>query len=212
MSTKFNKTQAGFTIIELLIATLVFSIVMVVLLAAFISTSNLFYKGVSMNSTQEDTRSVVQSIADDIKFSQSPPADLAATITTPGPGIFCIGQHRYQYKIGHQLNGSAGDYAVQRDTISYSADCSKTASGNDIEEMLDNGMQLNALNISCKGGRCLVNVHVVFYSGANQDELFSSPGNIKPTNTAKDAECSGGLNGSQICATADFDSTVLENT
>jgi hypothetical protein len=41
--------------------------------------------------------------------------------------------------------------------------------------------------------------------------LFLSPKNITPTSTAEDAQCTGSLNDTQLCAVADFNSTVLEN-
>jgi prepilin-type N-terminal cleavage/methylation domain-containing protein len=203
--------QSGFTIIELLIATVIFSVVMLVMLAAFIRTGDLFYKGISMMKTQEDSRNIVQSISDDIKFTKNPPSNVSATISAPGPGIFCIGAHRYIYQIGHQITGAPGDYAIKRDTISFSSGCNNALPGTSSEELLDYGMQLNALTINCSGGRCLVNTHVVFYGGSSPNQLFSSPTNITPTNTAKDAECTGSLSDTQLCATADFDSTVLEN-
>jgi len=216
---KMNKRQNGFTIIELLIATVVFSIVLLVVLTAFIRTSNLFYKGVTMNATQEDTRNLTESIDNDIKFTSNPPANLTATATSNSSGVFCTGQHRYRYRIGHQMgSGGSGDYAIARDTISAAAGCPAVgtsagqlpvSSATD-DQLLDNGMQLNYLKIDCSGGsRCLINVHVVFYGGTSQDELFSSAKGIIPTNTAQDAECTGTLSSSQICATADFNRTVL---
>jgi prepilin-type N-terminal cleavage/methylation domain-containing protein len=110
-----DKRQKGFTIIELLVATLVFSIVLIVVLSAFVQTSRLFYKGVNMDNTQESTRTITQDIADDIKFSQSAPTSFLIEYSSPTSpsyssvthsGRFCIGLHRYSYQLGQQTDGS----------------------------------------------------------------------------------------------------------
>src|SRR5581483_325395 len=117
-----TRDSRGFTIIELLIATLVFSVVLVVILAAFVQISRLFYKGVMMSRTQEDTRNVVQSIASDLQFSQTSSNITAAS--APSSGFFCVGLHRYKYRIGYQLGSSASnDYGIYRENVSFSAGC-----------------------------------------------------------------------------------------
>jgi prepilin-type N-terminal cleavage/methylation domain-containing protein len=217
-----TKSSRGFTIIELLIATVVFSVVMLVVLAAFVRTGDLFYKGVSMMNTQEDTRNIVQSISQDISFTKMAPPNMTANITTAPAGVFCVGNHRYRYQIGQQVNSSSS-YGLARDTISFSAGCPPLSGPNSLAvqtatdtRMLDSGMQLNYLNINCTGGRCSVNVHVVFYGGdstlPSADSFFTSAKYPSHPSQGQDAECIGSLNDSKLCATADFDSTVLENT
>lgn len=203
----------GFTLIELMIATLIFSLVLVVILSAFVQISRLFYKGVNLTRTQEDSRQIVQDISDDIKFAQNISTNLAASYNTPGPGYFCIGLHRYKYRLGYQLGSSAvNDFGIIRDTVSVGSGCTSGAAGTDQIELLDNGMQLNKLNVTCNGGRCLVNVHVVFYGGA--PDLFAStyPGYSSNKWQAPDAQCTGNLEDTQYCATADYNSTVLQRT
>src|SRR5438105_2859585 len=92
-------SSSGFTIVELLIATTVFSIVLIVFLATFLRISELFYKGVSLSNTQETARTVLQDITDDLQFSDQPPVfpcDPAKTPTCPknaaaaNADYFCI--------------------------------------------------------------------------------------------------------------------------
>ena len=210
---KKNDDSSGFTIIELLVATLVFSIVLVVILAAFITISRLFYKGVNMSRTQEDARSVLQSITNDIQFSASAPQFQAITTNTrPATGYFCIGLHRYKYQLGYQLGSKAGsgDYAVLRQDIPFGSGCNSTATETNDQEMLDPGMQLNNINVSCNDGICIVKIHVVFYGGT--PDIFTSADSNFTHNQyqAPDAECSGSLTDTQYCATADFSSAVLQ--
>jgi prepilin-type N-terminal cleavage/methylation domain-containing protein len=209
----------GFTIIELLIATVVFSIVLVVVLAAFVQTSRLFYKGVNMDNTQEDTRTITQDIADDLKFSQGPPtfppgapSPFIANSSTPSnQQYFCIGLHRYDFQIGHQLGSTAGpsDYGIKRVNVS-SADCPSPTvfPGNNPDEMLDAGMQLNAVGINCSNGRCSLNVHVLFFGGDH--DLFSTQISSYSSTPwlAPDAQCTGSLQDSQFCAVADYNRTI----
>lgn len=200
MTPRADKHQTGFTIIELLIATLVFSVLLIVMMSAIIRTSDLFYKGVSMSKTQEDARNVVQSIASDIQFTGGAPIAKTGVSTS----VFCIGIHRYQYVLRAHVNGGS-NYGIQRDDQGRSncnpdTLCDTTTCVN----MLDNNMQLNDLTIDCtKGPYCDVHIHVVFYGG-------SSTGLFTPSPTDTNAQCTGSLSDSKICATVDYDSTVLE--
>jgi prepilin-type N-terminal cleavage/methylation domain-containing protein len=215
----YKAGSKGFTIIELLIATVVFSIVLVVVLAAFVQTSRLFYKGVNMDNTQEDTRNVTQDIADDLKFAGGPPTFPATApipytanySTSPTLQYFCVGLHRYDFQIGHQLGTGPppADYGIRRVTVG-SAFCPPPAkdAGTNKDELLDPGMQLNAIGINCTNGRCLINVHVVFFGGDHN--LFST--NISSFSStpwlAPDAQCTGSLQDSQFCAVADYNRTI----
>jgi prepilin-type N-terminal cleavage/methylation domain-containing protein len=208
----FEPSSRGFTIIELLIATVVFSVVLLVFLAAFLQISRLFYKGVSMNNTQESARNVVQDISDDLKFSNNTPST--------GPGYLCIGLHRYKYNLGYQLGSASGpgNYGILREDVSVACPApSVPGSGSKPKEILDNGMQLNALSVNCNSaiGRCLINIHLVFYGGAS--DVFTSsehPGNTTADHIAAskdpDALCTGDINSSQYCAVADYNSTVIQ--
>lgn len=202
--------QTGFTIIELLIATLVFSLLLIVMLGAFIRTGDLFYKGVSMSKTQEDARNVVQSISDDIQFTRSAP--------NTNTGVFCIGLHRYLYQLGTQVDGSTANYGIERDNNGASCPPISITCGSGCVHMLDSGMQLNDISNftpgnACTSGRCRVHIHVVFYGGTGSDLFTTSDIGYTSTNAYKspNAQCKGSLSDTSLCATVDYDSTVLEN-
>ncbi|HEX5447929.1 MAG TPA: prepilin-type N-terminal cleavage/methylation domain-containing protein [Candidatus Saccharimonadales bacterium] len=199
--------RKGFTIIELMVATLVFSVVLLVILTAFIQISRMYYKGVNMTRMQEDARTVIQDMSDDIKFARSAPSS--------GPGYYCIGLHKYQYQKNYQLDSSGGpnNYGIRRYTLPFSSGCSAAATSSDYTELLDSGMQLNNLDISCDGGICRLQIHLLFYGGTPED-LFHSPSNPSSGTPWKepDAECTGSLEDSQYCATADYGSAVLQRS
>jgi prepilin-type N-terminal cleavage/methylation domain-containing protein len=221
MSNKTNKEQQGFTIVELLIATAVFSVLLIGILSAFIKISDLFYKGVSMTKTQEDARNIVKSISDDIQFFANTPGTVDADFNSqPVPSLrrFCIGSHRYVYDIGTQVNGT--NHGLVRDSAGGGG-CPPVGSSpgqtpldlNTALQMLDYGMQLNSISINCSiNDRCDVKIHVIYYGGDPNGLLSSSDAAFTNAWQAPDAQCTGSLESTDICATVDYDSTVLDNT
>jgi prepilin-type N-terminal cleavage/methylation domain-containing protein len=208
-----NKPQ-GFTIIELLIATAVFSVVLLIFLSAFLKISQLFYKGVNMTNTQENARNIVQTIADDIQFYQVTPQvykDL---------NYFCIGDHVYYYEPGVQYTPGNNSYGLQRvESVCVPASgrvVFVTGSPN-IQNMLDPGMQVNKLDIDCQNSICTISLKLVYY-GSDKTVFVSnnSAYNSDPTSSgynadqAPDASCTGAPNSTQYCATASYNSTVLQ--
>ncbi|MBX4197102.1 prepilin-type N-terminal cleavage/methylation domain-containing protein [Candidatus Saccharibacteria bacterium] len=196
----------GFTIIELLIATTVFSMVLLVFLTAFLRISQLFYKGVNLSNTQEAAREVLQNISNDIQFFQ------AAPYVYNDQNYFCIGNHRYTYNLGTQYDPTvSGSYGIAEENLASCTSPSARPVPSDpskYQELLEPGMQVNKLDVSCVNQRCLVNIHLVFYGGDNS--VLVSPSGITPAYLAYDAQCSGPPNSSQYCATADYSSTILQ--
>jgi prepilin-type N-terminal cleavage/methylation domain-containing protein len=211
-----SKNNSGFTIIELLIATAVFSLMLVIFLSVFIQIGRLFYKGVAISNNQESARNVVQSISDDIRFTKNQPVgDLISN-----QGYFCIGQHRYLYTKYFQVGSGAG-YGVQRQDLSdkncsppaqdgVPPDGSHPVAGSGFE-MLSAGMQLNNISVDChdpslsETQSCLIRVVVVFYGDDNS--VFQGVNGYLSPNPS----CQGSLTGNQFCSVADYRTTVLQN-
>jgi len=199
--TNKHKTK-GFTIIELLIATMVFSVVLLIFMAAFIKIGDMFYKGVNLANTQEAARNVLDGISNDIRFSKSTPVFNGPDAT--GKGYFCIGQHRYKYQLGQQV-GSPGSYGILREDIGAGVGCPNPAvtAGTNPSELLNNRMQLNNIALqNCGSGVCIVKILIVFY-GSDSSVLVPSP-------TSPNATCSGSLSTAQFCATADYTTSVIQ--
>jgi prepilin-type N-terminal cleavage/methylation domain-containing protein len=102
----------GFTIIELLVATTVFSLILVVALAGILRVTQLYYKGITASRTQDLTRSIVDELTESIQYSNSTiiiqPGTLVAGpevvgTATDDTNYFCIGSKRYTYAIDRQL-------------------------------------------------------------------------------------------------------------
>ncbi len=204
---KLNKQAlgAGFTVVELLIATAVFSVVLLVFLSAFIQISQLFYKGVNLSNTQETARNVLQNISDDIRFSGT------GAVTYPAEKYFCIGSHRYMYNLGVQYTGS-GDYGIFKEKTGCASPSVQARNANNGEELLDPGMQVNKLDVDCSIQPCTVAIHIVYYGGDSKVFKTGLAGyTVDTAYQAPDAQCTGPTSGSQYCATATYKSTVLQN-
>ncbi len=110
---RYRHSSKGFTIIELLFATLVFSVVLLMCLTALVQIGRLYYKGITTSQTQDATRSILDEISQAIQFtgdSVTTPSLVAGpdipvtggSATANAIGFFCIGSTRYSYVIDRQ--------------------------------------------------------------------------------------------------------------
>jgi prepilin-type N-terminal cleavage/methylation domain-containing protein len=64
-----RKSQAGFTIVELMIATLVFAVVLILITVGVLTFTRSFFKGINQSRTQNAARTVIETISQGIQFS-----------------------------------------------------------------------------------------------------------------------------------------------
>lgn len=109
-----HNRQNGFTIIELLVASAVFSTILLVCAAGVVYIGNLFYKGITSNATQEVARSTIDEIRNDFELSGG---NYKRLVALPGPiEGFCIGSHLYSYIKDQKINNTSTNHAfVVRD-------------------------------------------------------------------------------------------------
>src|SRR5574337_1969757 len=114
----------GFTIVELLIATSVFSILLLLAPDGFLQIGRLFYKGVNISQPSSDAKQLVSSIKNDIAFSAPSTTSLAVTLKPMTVGsvtidrrYFCVGQNRYSYTINRELDTNAESYEMRTQPI-----------------------------------------------------------------------------------------------
>src|SRR5438552_1721794 len=102
-----SHNQQGFTLIELMIATTIFTVVLLLVTFGILQITRTYFKGYNSARTQDVNRSVIDTISRDIQFngqSLSLPdtAFVASNGTTTGYAI-CIGTDRYSVVLDHQL-------------------------------------------------------------------------------------------------------------
>lgn len=192
------KNKKGFTILELMIATAVFSVLLAVCMAAFLQVGRMFVKGVNLSLTQEDTRNIIDSISSDIRFSGQTP-----DLSNVSNGYFCIGQHRYKFNLFRQLGQPTTPYGLVREDVGSSCLDPNGNPGINPVEMLNNGMQLNKLDLNCSASTCTVAINLVFYG--------SDPTVLSPNASDPNAICIGAAAGSQFCANTSYTTTVLQS-
>lgn len=105
-TSKLRKSLSGFTIIELLIATAVFAVILLLATYALLQIGRTYYKGITESKTQDTARSVMDTIATAIQFSGAPVNVWAGPPTPGGTYDFCIGSTRYSYILDRQLTDS----------------------------------------------------------------------------------------------------------
>lgn len=120
----------GFTIIELLIATTVFSVILLGATTALFALERMYYRGIVTNQTQTTSRQIMASISQQLQLSQNHVtisgvkhyAGVAADFRA-----FCIGTTRYNFILNGQVDDdvATGQYTANhkinhglwRDTI-----------------------------------------------------------------------------------------------
>lgn len=186
-----KNNQKAFTVIELLIASTVFSVIILGACVAIIQMTRLYYKGIIIQQTQTAARNLTQSIVQGIQYE----GGSVSGITINGDvSYFEIGESRYTYAKNKQQNGSGTDainHAMWKGAKSVDVgDLSTPTNGKD---MLANNMRITYLDVAEVGstnapGLYKINVTVAY----GDSDLFDDPS--APTS------CKGNIAGSQWCA------------
>lgn len=220
--------SAGFTIIELLIATVVFSIVLLTISAAIIQIGRLYFKGITSARTQEVARSVMDDIAQAIQF------DTGVVVATPANGSsrgLCVATKHYSYALGQQREGSGASAKHALVVNNVPSGCTTTqaqdltAAAVSGTELLGEHMRLSNLSVQPQPGSpntYKITVRVVY----GDFDLLCSPqglldGNVDASCTstipmtdtaiasARDLRCKDIRSGTQFCAASEL-STIVE--
>src|SRR5690348_3775172 len=111
--------NSGFTIIELLIATAVFSVVLVIVTTGIIQFSRVYYKSVNEANTQAAARNIMDTVSQAIQFGGGKVQGTTTGAITAGNSYdFCIGNNEYSYRPGFQLvDGTPGANQTQHSFV-----------------------------------------------------------------------------------------------
>jgi prepilin-type N-terminal cleavage/methylation domain-containing protein len=94
--------QAGFTIVELMIATVIFAVVLLVITAGILQFTRQYYRGIIASNTQNVARALVDDVARSLQFNAGGFEELtkvsAADSTTNVKG-YCVGDNK-RYSFG----------------------------------------------------------------------------------------------------------------
>jgi type II secretory pathway pseudopilin PulG len=103
---RFPGNLGGFTIVELLIATTIFSLVLLVTLASFLNVGKNFFKGVTSNQSQDTSKAVLDDLAAAIRTAPNVSPLQTAAVSGLGAAYkyICIGNTRYTYGVDSRGN------------------------------------------------------------------------------------------------------------
>ncbi len=225
MHIRIHKRQLGFTIVELMIATLAFSAILLVITAGVTSFTHDYYRGINDSTTQDTTRQAMNSISQAIQFG-SPSGILSFATSGIATQTFCVAGKQYVMNPGHQLGKTLPDAsspqpasAVGLYVVPARAGCAtpRTVSGG--TELLGPNMRLNDLSVTqTKSGSSLYSINLRVSYG--DKDLLCSPsatthgqcGTGQPIAqdsdlVANDVLCKG-TTGSQFCSVAALQTTV----
>src|ERR1700679_3076592 len=130
-----RRSENGFTIIELMIATAVLSTIILLVTVLMINISNLYYKGINQSRAQDTARSIIDDVSSHLELSNLSPATGSTAYPGPSSGdavsAYCIDNTRYSYAVGTEIGNkpSSGvnpvvlQHVLWRDTIASGAAC-----------------------------------------------------------------------------------------
>lgn len=195
--------QHGFTIIELLIATMIFSVVLLIITGGILQITRVYYKGVTEANTQNAARSIIDTISQAIQFNGG------VVQATPAPTVgaaqsFCVGSLQFSYRLGYQLvDGATGtnqtNNSLREDTISG---CTAMSAGATFtgRELMSPKMRLSSLSVQPAGTNLWkITVQVTY----GDDDLLNNP-------TAANASCKGIQAGTQFCSVSELSTIVVK--
>ena len=209
-------SQKGFTIIELMIATLVFSVILLLVTYGLIQIGRTYIKGLNESKTQQTARSIMDTISQDIQFNGG---TVRLSDRAAGTFAFCIGGNRYSVLTGAKLVDNAPATGEAKHVLVVDvapiADCnedpptSQSLGGvitSESRELLGPNMRLASLAVCGPGATATFTGCPVLGSNLYQVNVRVVYGDNDLLNPARDA-CAGGA-GSQFCAVAELSTTV----
>jgi prepilin-type N-terminal cleavage/methylation domain-containing protein len=180
--------QSGFTIVELMIATIVSSVILLVITVGIVHFTNDYYHGINASNTQATAQDAIDTIAHSIEFNAGTTSAVSDTATS---GAFCAGTQLFMFTAGQQLKGAPSDtnwglYQINNPSANCNpltlAQVNALGGGT---ELLGKNMRLAYLKISQQAGTNLWNVDIRVAYGdydllCDKNIASTNPGSCAP--------------------------------
>ncbi|HTE22447.1 MAG TPA: type II secretion system protein [Candidatus Limnocylindria bacterium] len=198
--------QRGFTIIELMIATSVFAVVLLLCSYGLLEIGRTYYKGATITRTQETARIVIDEVAEAIQFNGG------EVVANTAAGWHCIGTKRYSFVLNRQLTET--NHALVSDAPP--ASCTTGTGAQNINggllsgsrELMNVRTRLSRFDIvPLAGADGLYRITVRVVSG-DDDVLEDRNGSGTITAADNPIECKNERTGSQFCAASELTTVV----
>lgn len=166
--------RKGFTIIELLIATTIFSVILLVVTFGILNIGKIYYRGINSSNTQSVARSISDEIVQAIQFN-------GGEIKVSNPGFFCLGEKKYSYVLNKQVGTDPGKikHALIVEIDPGCAASSLDSNGEilpalaptiEYRDLIGKNMRLSKIDIIGAGGSANYQVRVGIIAG--EDDLI----------------------------------------
>jgi len=208
MSKQLRGNNSGFTIVELMIATAVLSVILVLVAIVMTNIGRLYFKGSNQAKVQNNVRTISSDIAQRLQLSsgQMAPADDDGSNPVKA---YCIGTARYTYVVNEQLGGDDTEYkhVLWRDRVPAGT-CENTIDlrsdnpgGTEGVELVTTKSRITHFTIDFGdlGGPSVINLGLAY----GDEDLFTAA-----TRGTSNPKCAGEAGG-QFCATASLTTKLM---
>lgn len=204
---KVNKK--GFTIVELMIASSIFSVMLLVVLGAVIYLGRLYYKGITISNTLQTTRSVVDLATESVQYSGEPYRLLAAG--SGWDGAYCTGGKKFSFRLNTQLVDSSpgSGQATQVLVLSEDEVCNTVvpSGANTDRELLKENMRILSFELTPVSGD-LTNINFGVAYGGDPSDPTVDPNTFNYT-AGQISSCKDSDQGSAFCAISYLSTSAL---
>ena len=230
---KIRKASQGFTIVELMVALTVLSVLLLMSSIVLIHIGGMYSKGVNMAAIQSANRNLMTDIGSALQFSDQTPVFNSATYSGVQVHSFCLDTKRYSYILNSQLSDNPNSpsapatgnpqayHAMWEDTMQSNAGCLPL----DITQAGDPGNSVpgGVIPPVAGSGRELIPAHSRLSFFCVTGDPSCGPGGLPGSgiytitvtiaygdNDLLDAtgtQCKGGT-GQEYCATSNFSTVV----
>ncbi len=206
-SARSKRRASGFTILELMIATMVFAVVLLFVTAGILQIARVYYKGVTEANTQNVARNVIDTVSQAIQFSGGDVIDTASSPSADTDYAFCVGSQRFTYRLGWQVEDKNKDSATNQIRHALVQDSSANCTAQDLSlasvtgrELIGEHMRLANLVVANLGANLYkVQVRVVY----GDNDLLTNA-------TGSNATCNAAKVGRQFCAVSELSTIVVK--
>lgn len=214
--------QRGFTIVELMISTAVFSLILIVILTAITQIGRMYYKGITTSKTQETARLIVDRVSQEIQYS---PATYVPTFATTGTkNVRCIGNTRFFYVLSQKKTST--DYGLWTDNsgaaspvcndpgasvaLDTTAIPTSEPTAVDPRELLPQNMRIAKFDITGSGSLYTVSVRVLYGDDDLMEAVDPATGAVLTpmADYPQYYTCKGSTVGTQFCGVSELTVTV----
>ncbi len=220
---RLHRASRGFTILELVIASMTFSTILLICTAGVLYIGKLYYKSITQARTQETARTLVEEISRPLQFNGGTPIASPTQVKSGATvGSLCVNYTRFSYALDQELSDVSDTanhkikHVLWRDSLTNKNSCPpldltpnvpsdiNTSAAGPAQELMAPSTRILVLNASQVGGPTspLWKVRIRLIYGDN--DLLQST-----AIPADKRSCVGG-SGGQFCGVSDLSTIVTK--